>query len=101
MSLKNKLADTAMKDPEQMKLNEEWNNFMKRVGEVSTIVKDMASGDSKKANAAKTLADQYLTGKVILDDNIQMKVKDDRTVINQKAFRTLEKNDAVSYSQKT
>lgn len=96
MSLNNILKNPALKDHKTVEMNEEFNNFMKRVGEVSSMVKDMASGDRKKADAAKVLADQFLDGKVILDDDVQMKVKDNRTVINQKAFKSLDKKDPVS-----
>ncbi|KAM3960965.1 tetratricopeptide repeat protein 12 [Aphomia sociella] len=88
MSLRN-----ALKDHKEMELNEEWNNFMKRIGDVSNIVKDLASGDKERAEAAKNLADKYLEGKVILDDDIEMKVKDDRTLINHKAFRSVQNKD--------
>ncbi|XP_026755558.2 tetratricopeptide repeat protein 12 [Galleria mellonella] len=94
MSLNNVLSNPALKDHKQMELNEEWNNFMKRIGDVSNIVKDLASGDKERAEAAKTRADQYLEGKVITDDGIQLKVKDDRTVINKKAFQYVENKDA-------
>ncbi|KAI8424091.1 hypothetical protein MSG28_002699 [Choristoneura fumiferana] len=90
MSLRNILSNPAMQTPKEMELNEEWNNFMKKIGEVSGLVKDMASGDKKKADAAASLADQYLNGKVIFDENVEMKVKSDRTVINAKAFRSME-----------
>lgn len=95
MSLNNILKNPALKDPITVELNEEFNNFMKRVGEVSTIVKDMASGDKTRADAAKVLADQFLEGKVIVEDDIKMKVKENRTVINQKALKTVEAKDAV------
>ncbi|XP_041970409.1 tetratricopeptide repeat protein 12 [Aricia agestis] len=77
---------------DKMELNEEWNNFMKKVGEVSSLVKDMASGDKEKAEAAKQLADRYIEGKVIVDEDVKMTVKHDRTVINQKAFENTEGN---------
>lgn len=95
MSLKKILANPALQDHAAMERNEQFNNFMKRVGEVSTLVKDMASGDKTRADAATALANQYLEGKVILDDDIKLKVKDDRTVINEKAFKTVENKDTV------
>lgn len=85
-----------MKINQQYELNEEWNNFMKKIGEVSGLVKDMASGDREKADAAQAIADEYLSGKVIIDEDVKLKVKEDRTVINQKAFQSLHKKDAVS-----
>lgn len=90
------LNNPAFKDRKPIELDEEFNNFMKRVGEVSSLVRDMASGDKVKADAAKVLADQYLGGKVILDDDLQLKVKQNRTLINEKAFENLGKQDAVS-----
>ncbi|CAH2105359.1 unnamed protein product [Euphydryas editha] len=93
MSHKKITSNPALKDHKQMELNEEWNNFMKRIGEVSTLVKDLASGDKVKSEAAKAIADQYLDGKVILDEDVKMTIKDNRTLINQKAFKSLEKND--------
>ncbi|CAH4035679.1 unnamed protein product [Pieris brassicae] len=86
-------TNPALKDHKAMELNEEWTNFMKRIGEVSGLVKDLASGDKDKADAAKVLADRYLEGKDINVDDVKMTVKHDRTVINQKAFKSLEKND--------
>ncbi|XP_063533007.1 tetratricopeptide repeat protein 12-like [Cydia strobilella] len=90
MSLNRILSNPALKDKKEMELNEEWNNFVKRIGEVSGLVKDMASGDKAKSDAASALADQYLQGKVIVDEDVEMKVKCDRTVINKKAFRSME-----------
>lgn len=94
MSVRKILSNPAMQTPKAMELNEEWNNFVKKIGEVSGLVKDMASGDKKRADAAASLADQYLNGKVIFDEDVEMKVKSDRTVINAKAFRSME-NDKV------
>ncbi|XP_013200281.2 RNA polymerase II-associated protein 3 [Amyelois transitella] len=94
MGSRNLLSNPAFKEYKNMELDEEWNNFTKRVGDVSKIVNDLASGDKDKADAAKALADKYLGGKVIVDDNIEMKVKSDRTVINQKAFSTMGKEDS-------
>ncbi|XP_045765462.1 tetratricopeptide repeat protein 12-like isoform X1 [Maniola jurtina] len=94
MNINRRLSNPALTNNQQYELNEEWNNFMKKIGEVSGLVKDMASGDKEKADAAKAIADEYLKGKVILDEDVEMKVKDDRTVINLKAFQSLEKKDA-------
>ncbi|XP_023941789.2 tetratricopeptide repeat protein 12 [Bicyclus anynana] len=94
MSINRKFSNPALKNKEQYELNEEWNNFMKKIGEVSGLVRDMASGDKEKADAAKVIADEYLKGKIILDEDVKLKVKEDRTVINQKAFRSLNKTDA-------
>lgn len=88
-------ANPALRDEKSIELNEEWTNFMQRVGHVSNLVKDMACGDRLRSDAAHKLADQYLGGKVILDEEVEMKVKDDRTVINQKAFKSMENNATV------
>ncbi|CAG4991586.1 unnamed protein product [Parnassius apollo] len=87
------LRNPVLKEANEIELNEEWSNFMKRIGEVSNIIKDLASGDKERADAATVLADQYLEGKVITDDKIVMKLKDDRTIINKNAFESLQKND--------
>ncbi|XP_050343604.1 RNA polymerase II-associated protein 3 [Nymphalis io] len=86
-------SNPALKDHKQMELNEEWNNFMKRIGEVSTLVRDLASGDKIKSEAAKAIADQYLEGKIVVDEDVKMTIKENRTLINQKAFETFKNND--------
>lgn len=88
-------ANPALRNEKSIELNEEWNNFIQRVGTVSNLVKDMASGDKLRADAAHKLADQYLEGKVIVDEDVEMIVKDNRTVINQKAFKSMENKDTV------
>lgn len=95
MSLRKTLSNPAMKSTKEVELNEEWNNFTKRIGQVHQLVKDLASGDKKKSEAAKILADQYLDGKLILDEDIKLTVKSDRTVINKKAFKNMGKKDTV------
>ncbi|KPJ19019.1 Tetratricopeptide repeat protein 12 [Papilio machaon] len=94
MNAKKILSNPALKTTKEIQLDEEWNNFMKRIGEVSNLVKDLASGDKAKADAATVLADKYLEGKVITDEDIEMTLKDNRTVINQKAFQGLDNNIA-------
>ncbi|KAJ8727405.1 hypothetical protein PYW07_001524 [Mythimna separata] len=83
----------ALRDTKSIELNEEFNNFMQRVSEVSKLVTDMGSGDKEKAEAAKLLADQYLGGKVIIDEDLKLTVKQDRTLINEKAFENLTSRD--------
>lgn len=96
MSLdKASIENLVVNDPKTLELNEEFNNFVKKVGEVSSLVRDMSSGDKARANAAQAIADQYLEGKVILGEDVTLKVKENRTVINQKAFENLQNNDAV------
>lgn len=94
-------ANPALRNEKSIELNEEWNNFIQRVGQVSSLVKDMASGDKVRADAAHKLADQYLEGKVIVDEEVEMKVKDDRTVINRKAFKSMENKDTVRKNAKS
>ncbi|XP_034829954.1 tetratricopeptide repeat protein 12-like isoform X2 [Maniola hyperantus] len=78
MSINRRLSNPALNNNQQYELNEEWNNFMKKIGEVSGLVKDMASGDKDKADAAKAIADEYLKGKVILDEDVKMKGEIDK-----------------------
>lgn len=87
----------AIRDTKSIELDEEFNNFMQRVSEVSNIVKDMGSGDKVKAEAAKLLADQYLGGKVIIDEDLQLTVQQNRTLINEKAFKNLNKDEVRRY----
>lgn len=84
-----------MRDPREQERSEEFSNFMQRVGEVSTLVKDLASGDKARANMAQMLADKYLNGKILCEEDAKLEVKSDRTVINHKAFRSMQKQDAV------
>lgn len=95
MSLKKILSNPAVKDHTKIEMSEEWNNFIQRVGVVSGLVKDMASGDKNKADAAQALVDKYLQGKVILDEDIKITIKQDRTLVNQKAFQAMENNNTV------
>lgn len=95
MSFNESLKNVIMKDPKAIEINEEFNNFMKKVGEVSKLVKDLSSGDKSRADRAQAIADEYLSGKIILNDDVPLKVKTNRTVINQKAFKALENKDAV------
>lgn len=88
-------GNPALQDPKELELNEEWSNFMQRVGHVKTLVRDMASGDKNRSDAATQMADRYLQGKIILDENIKLKVKDNRTVINKKAFKSMDNKDKV------
>lgn len=85
----------ALNDTKDIELNEEFNNFMQRVSEVSNLIQDMGSGDKVKAEAAKILADQYLDGKIIVDEDVKLKVKENRTVINDKALKMLGNKDEV------
>ncbi|XP_045765463.1 tetratricopeptide repeat protein 12-like isoform X2 [Maniola jurtina] len=78
MNINRRLSNPALTNNQQYELNEEWNNFMKKIGEVSGLVKDMASGDKEKADAAKAIADEYLKGKVILDEDVEMKGEIDK-----------------------
>ncbi|KAI5631495.1 tetratricopeptide repeat protein 12 [Phthorimaea operculella] len=101
MSVKKNMINQVLNDPKDIALNEEWNNFVKRIGEVTNLVKDLSSGDKERAEAAKVMADKYLEGKVILDENVQMTVKSDRTVINQKAFKNMGKQNAAEMDKES
>ncbi|CAH2071704.1 unnamed protein product, partial [Iphiclides podalirius] len=94
MDLNKTLSTPALKSSKEIELNEEWNNFMKRIGEVSNLVRDIASGDKEKSDAASALAEQYLEGKIITDENAEMKIKEDRTVINRKALENIGHNES-------
>lgn len=89
------LNNPALRDPKEQERSEEFSNFMQRVGEVSGLIKEMASGDRARAITAQMLADKYLNGKILCEEDAKLEVKSDRTVINHKAFRSLGKHDTV------
>ncbi|KAJ3617684.1 hypothetical protein MTP99_006781 [Tenebrio molitor] len=73
-------------------LNEEFNNFMYKVNQVNNIVQKLASSDKKLQEIGDLEAKQYL-GEIDDDkyqkldvDNCDIKIKSNRTVINQKAL---------------
>lgn len=88
-------TNPALRDNKEMELNEEWSNFMLRVGEVSNLVRDMASGDKSKSEAATIRADKLLKGKVILDEDVEATVSTDRTIINKNAFKAMGNENPV------
>ncbi|XP_077290956.1 tetratricopeptide repeat protein 12-like [Arctopsyche grandis] len=65
--------------------NEEFNNFMHKVTEISAIVNGLVSEDKETSENAQQLADIYLQEKNNLDTDgkIDIKLKCDRTVINK------------------
>lgn len=68
-----------------MENDEEFNNFMHKVTEISAIVDGLISEDKKTAENAQLLADIYLKEKNNLDTDgkIDIKLKCDRTIINK------------------
>lgn len=78
-------------------VNEEFNNFLHRVTEVSTIVKNLASSDTNTQNIGLLEADRVLnTSKQeqmlenIDEKDIVLKIKSNRTVLNKKALHKKE-----------
>ncbi|CAG9853580.1 unnamed protein product [Phyllotreta striolata] len=78
--------------------DEEFNNFMVKVNEVNRIVGKMASKDKAEAEMGDIEAQRYLNEpneemkKIIekIDDGtIELKIRNDRTVINKKAFEEI------------
>lgn len=74
--------------------NEEFNNFMHRVNEVSNIVKKLSSNDHKMQEIGTLEADQYLkcVHETFDEDTVKLTIKNDRTVINKKAFAIVDEN---------
>ncbi|XP_051154641.1 tetratricopeptide repeat protein 12-like isoform X2 [Leptopilina boulardi] len=66
---------------------EEFENFMHRVTDVEKIVKKLASSDLNEQNEGKLLADEILEGNLIdkelINDNCEIQVKTNRTLINK------------------
>lgn len=72
--------------------NEEFNNFMYRVTEVSAIIQKLGSKDKKVQEIGTLEADRYLNddGRTFMatidEDNVKLTLKNDRTVINKAGF---------------
>ncbi|CAH1099496.1 unnamed protein product [Psylliodes chrysocephalus] len=76
---------------------EEFNNFMVKVTEVNKIVKKLASTDKKVSEIGDLEAKQYLgetCEKIIenIDGETELVVRNNRTVINKKAFEEISKD---------
>ncbi|KAK9876052.1 hypothetical protein WA026_011162 [Henosepilachna vigintioctopunctata] len=78
--------------------NEEFHNFMHKVTEVERIVKKLVSEDQEEqamgdAEAKKYLGEMNNPEEEILDnENVQLKIKSNRTLINQKAIIEMSSN---------
>uniref|UniRef100_A0A1B6E4P6 Uncharacterized protein n=1 Tax=Clastoptera arizonana TaxID=38151 RepID=A0A1B6E4P6_9HEMI len=83
---------------------EEFNNFLLKVNEIGSIIKGLTSNDKRKSNEALQIADRYLdtssNNENYSVDETSLKIKKNRTVINQKAFDSLnEPKDSSQMSQ--
>lgn len=86
------------------KLDEEFNNFMMKVNEVGSIVKKLASTDKEMQAIGDLEAEMFLKDdkEKILEDigeeEVVLKLKSNKTLINKKVFNE-EKKDGASMSQ--
>lgn len=78
-------------------IDEEFNNFMYRVNEVSDIVKKLSSNDEKLQRIGNLEAEKYLkeSNQTLLEniddeENVKLKIKTDKSLIN---WNALKKND--------
>ncbi|XP_044762978.1 uncharacterized protein LOC123319945 [Coccinella septempunctata] len=84
---------------------EEFNNFMHKVSEVERIVHKLASKDREEqaigdAEAKRYLGESEQSKEEIIDvENMKLRVKSDRTVINKKAFQEAPSGDQSTMSQ--
>lgn len=83
--------------------DEEFNNFMHKVNEVQRIVHKLASDDKEEQAIGDAEAKRYLgetpNEKIIDTENLKLRVKSDRTVINKKAFQEMSSSDQSTMSQ--
>lgn len=83
-------------------LDEEFNNFMHRVAEITNIVKKLSSGDKTLQDIGTLEADNYLKEKdtTLLEsidaENVKLKVKSDKSMINWKALKKNDDPNAMS-----
>lgn len=80
--------------------NEEFNNFMHRVTEVSNIVKKLSCQDKKVQEVGTLEAERYLNGQKKgiekeINEDVQVKIKSERTVLNRRAFKEEEKKEEM------
>ncbi|XP_050504458.1 tetratricopeptide repeat protein 12-like [Diabrotica virgifera virgifera] len=81
--------------------DEEFNNFMVKVSEVNNIVQKLASKDKQIQEIGNIEAQRYLNDdgqNLNVDDNVELKVKNARTLINKKVLEN-EQKDPNSMSQ--
>lgn len=80
-----------MNDPANELISEEFNNFMHRVNDVTSIVKKLASSDKELQKIGTLEADEYLKdgdpsyADSIDEENVRTIVKQNKTIINKKA----------------
>lgn len=81
-----------------MEKDEEWNNFMHKLTEVTTIVEGLTSDDKQKSEKAIEMADKYLQEKSCLetDKDIEVKLKYDRSMINKTTAEKPKSSNPVS-----
>lgn len=83
------------------KLDEEFNNFMLRVNEVSSIIGKLASNDKNLQEIGDIEAKRYLGDdkqKVVEEIDYEMltlKVKSSKTVVNKKAVEENDKDQST------
>lgn len=84
-------------------IDEEFNNFMHRVTEVGNIVKKLSSQNKDLQEIGTLEADRFLKDsdktlyEKIDEQNVNLKVKCDRTIINKKAL--MKQEDQATTSQ--
>ncbi|XP_018334978.1 uncharacterized protein LOC108743877 [Agrilus planipennis] len=94
-----------MSDFKQERVDVEFDNFMYRVHEVNSIVKKLASKDKILNHMGTLEADKFLkdSGKKlpedISEDDIQVQIKTDKSVINHEAFRREDNPETMSQEQ--
>ena len=72
--------------------SEEFNNFMYKVNQVSSIIHKLASNEKNVQEVGELEAKHYLgesneeKSVILNEDTIDIKIKNDRTVINRKAL---------------
>lgn len=85
-------------------IDEEFNNFMYRVNEVSNIVKKLSSKDKQLQDIGNLEADKYLKEgeKTFLEnideEKVKLKIKSDKSVINWEALKK-DEGDSNTMSQ--
>ncbi|XP_072387114.1 tetratricopeptide repeat protein 12-like [Diabrotica undecimpunctata] len=89
-------------DSQYLCKDEEFNNFMIKVSEVNGIVQKLASKDKQIQEIGNIEAQRYLKDNdeqnLNIDDNVDLKVKNERTLINKKVLE-YEQKDPNTMSQ--
>nr|CAI5863096.1 unnamed protein product [Callosobruchus analis] len=93
-----------LKSESDLKLEEEFNNFMYKVNEVSNIMKKLTSSDKKEQEIGDQEAKKYLgedSEKIlenIDEEEVVLNVKSSKTILNKNILR-LESMDQATMSQ--